>query len=228
MKVLVVGDLHGDWGKLNALITKKTPDIVLCCGDFGWWPKMEVSKPVLYGQQKKWLLKGLKPGKAKIYWCDGNHEEHPLLPQDGQIHEMYEGVFFCSRGSKLTLPDRRTVLFAGGADSIDKGMRTPGHDWFPEETIKGKDLDKMLDAGLVDIVISHTCPTSFFSSLRGGNLAKVNDPSCVALEYVLEKCRPDLWFFGHWHMEKDGKNNGCRWNCLDYPEHGGRWWLWLP
>lgn len=136
MKVLVVGDLHGDWGKLNALITKKMPDIVLCCGDFGWWPKMEVSKPVLYGQQKKWLLKGLKPGKAKIYWCDGNHEEHPILPQDGQIHEMYEGVFFCSRGSKLTLPDSRTVLFAGGAASVDKDARTPGHDWFPEETIK--------------------------------------------------------------------------------------------
>ena len=38
MKVLVVGDIHGDWGKLNSLLTVKRPDIVLQCGDFGWWP----------------------------------------------------------------------------------------------------------------------------------------------------------------------------------------------
>lgn len=228
MKVLAVGDLHGDWGKLNALMAKKMPDIVFCCGDFGWWPKLEVKMSVRYGLKIKWALKGLKPGKAKIYWCDGNHEEHPLLPQDGQIHEMYEGVFFCSRGSTLILPDGRIVLFAGGADSIDKDKRTPGHDWFPEETIKNKDLDRMLATGKVDVVISHTCPTSFLSGLTGGSLAKVTDPSCIALEYVLDYCQPDLWFFGHWHMSRDGQNKGCSWNCLDYPNHGGKWWMWLP
>lgn len=228
MKTLVVGDIHGDWGKLNALITKKSPDIVLQTGDFGWWPKMEVKKPVLYGQQNKWLLEGVKAGVSKVMWCDGNHEEHERLPQDGGIHEMYRGVFFCSRGSRLNLPDGRVVLFAGGADSVDKGARTPGHDWFPEETIKENDLDRILAGGRADIVVSHTCPSSFFPSLHGGNLAKVNDPSCVALQYVLEKLKPDLWFLGHWHMSRNGKVGNCRWECLDYPGHGGKWWTWLP
>ena len=42
MKTLIVGDIHGDWGKLNALMQKKQPDIVLQCGDFGWWPQWQV------------------------------------------------------------------------------------------------------------------------------------------------------------------------------------------
>ena len=227
MKLMCVGDLHGDWPKLNSLITEKKADIILQTGDFGWWPKMEVTKPVLYGQQKKWLLKGIKRGNSSIYWCDGNHEEHPLLVQDGEIHEMYEGVYHGSRGSTLTLPDGRIVLFAGGASSIDEKLRTPGHDWFPEETIKNKDLDIMLKHDKIDIVISHTCPTSFIHRLKKGNFAKVNDPSCIALEYVLEKYKPSLWYFGHWHLNVTGFDKGCQWMCLDYPGHGGRWWTWV-
>lgn len=217
MKALIVGDLHGNWESLNYLIESQLPDVVLCCGDFGWWPVNKYNK-------KDWT-KGIKPGKAKIYWCDGNHENHSCLPQDGKIHEMYEGVFFCSRGSKLTLPDGRTVLFAGGADSIDKNRRTPGYDWFPEEVINNKDLDKMLNVGKVDIVVSHTCPTSFLSRLRDGNSDKVQDPSCVALEHVLNRCKPTCWFFGHWHIECSGVNKGCSWYALDYPWHLGRWWI---
>lgn len=51
--ILVYGDLHGDWGALNRLISKKHPDIVLQCGDFGWFPRFEVNRPVLYGIHKK-------------------------------------------------------------------------------------------------------------------------------------------------------------------------------
>jgi len=226
-KVLVVGDIHGDWGRFNALLTTKRPDIVLQTGDFGWWPKMEVSKPVLYGNQKKWLLNGVKPSSADVYFCDGNHEDHEDLFQLGTIVPMYDHVFHAGRGSILTLPDGRVVLFAGGAESVDKNSRTAGHDWFPEETIKSHDLDKMMSHDRVDIVISHTCPTSFLKHLRKGNIAKVNDPSCKALEYVLDKYKPKQWFFGHWHMQKEGFDKGCKWQCLDYPRHGGMWWRWL-
>ena len=73
-KILVVGDTHGEWGRLNQLINTKCPDLILQCGDFGWWPKMEVTRPVLYGQQKVWHLNGIKPKKTRVYWCDGNHE----------------------------------------------------------------------------------------------------------------------------------------------------------
>lgn len=225
-KILVVGDLHGDWGRLNILIQKKQPDIVLQCGDFGWWPAMEVQRPVLYGRQRTWTLRGVKPGCAKVYFCDGNHEQHPELIQDGGVHEMYENVFHCSRGSVLRLPGGRIVMFVGGANSIDKGQRTPGHDWFPDENITPMEFSHASKfPGRVDVVISHTCPESFDIV---GTEGKTVDPNRKALDYLLEKHRPALWYFGHWHKSQKGVESSTRWECLDYPGHGGKWWVWLP
>ena len=51
----------------------------------------------------------------------------------------------------MALPDGRTVLFMGGALSVDKAWRTPGYDWFPEESITTGDLDRLPDVH-VDIV----------------------------------------------------------------------------
>lgn len=226
-EVLIVGDVHGEWGRLNRLIAKKKPKVVLQVGDFGWWPAMEIYKPLNTGglRKKKWTLKGVKPNGSKVYWCDGNHEEHPLLKQDGKVNEMYPGIFHCSRGSVIELNGKK-ILFAGGAYSIDKNMRTPGYDWFQEETIGYEDYDKMTSHDKVDIVISHTCPNSFKKELSG-NFAKANDASREALEGVLRKYKPEQWFFGHWHVYNTGYTSGCQWTCLDYLGHIGRSWIWL-
>jgi len=48
----------------------------------------------------------------------------------------------------------------GGLLRGHKAWRTPGYDWFPEESITTGDLDRLPDIH-VDIVISHTCPAEF-------------------------------------------------------------------
>ena len=44
VKILIVGDVHGEWGKLSKLINRHRPDMVLSCGDFGYWPKWKGSR----------------------------------------------------------------------------------------------------------------------------------------------------------------------------------------
>jgi len=221
MKILFCGDLHGNWGALNNIINKKQPDIVLQCGDFGWWPQWEVTHPVLYGRQSVWTHKGLKPGNTKVYFCDGNHEQHPTLNQDGEIHELYKNIFFCPRGSILQLEDLK-ILFVGGAASIDKDKRTPGHDWFPEEMLNIKQCDRILSHQDIDMVISHTCPESF--NIQGSD-GKMNDSTRLVLDKVLMTYNPDLWVFGHWHKFQLGHYKETNWFCLDYPSHGSQWWM---
>lgn len=225
-KIMVVGDLHGDWGKLNALIAQKQPEYVLQCGDFGWWPALEIKRPVLYGQQKPWKLKGVKPGKANVFWCDGNHEDHWALKR-GEPGRSYEKVMYMPRGSTISLPDGRVVLFMGGASSIDRSERTMGVDWFPDEIISYPELDEALAHDRVDIVISHTCPVEFSVRCNNGSDGKNDDPCRVALSAILKKYKPGLWVFGHWHRAQEGRHNNTYWQCLDYPGHGGRWWNWV-
>ena len=220
-KILVVGDIHGSWGRLNTLISKKKPDIILQVGDFGWWPSMEINIKKQHACNK-WILKGVKPGSSKIYWCDGNHEEHPDLIQNGKIHEMYDGVYHASRGSVFTLPDGRNVLFVGGADSIDKNFRTPGRDWFGGENISQVEFETIMSVDKkIDIVISHTCPMKF-------DIVEKTHDSCdtnrLVLDEVLTKYKPNYWYFGHWHTFKTGSYKNTDWMCLSFPGGDGRWW----
>lgn len=230
-KIIVVGDLHGDWGRLNQLINQKTPSTILQCGDFGWWPKLSIGKPVLYGQQKPWNAKGIKPGQTTIYWCDGNHEDHwdllNRVPTNINTSVwLYDRVYYMPRGTILALPDGRTVLFIGGADSIDKDSRMMGVDWFREELITQRNVIDCLNHKLkIDIVISHTCPIEF--DVESNTIGKYDDPCRRALSAILEHLKPDLWYFGHWHKAQRGKYQGTYWQCLDYPGHSGQWWDWL-
>ena len=223
MNTLVVGDLHGDWSSLNQLINKKQPNLVLQCGDFGHWPALEYLKRNLYRDKSPWKLQGVKAQDAHVLWCDGNHEDHWHLRE----HNVnYQGVTYMPRGSVRMLTDQRMVMFVGGAESVDKSSRTLGIDWFPEEVISWAESESIVEyGGPVDIVISHTCPLEFDIP---GKPDKHSDPTRMTLSWVLNKYKPDLWYFGHWHTNVRGKYRNTRWECLDYPHHaGGKWWTWL-
>lgn len=215
-KILITGDIHADFSKLNIIINKKKPDIVYCCGDFGYWP----NHPRIFNSAS------IKPQGSKIYWCDGNHEDHwSLAARDSD--EIFHNVFYMPRGSVMSLPDGRNVMFMGGADSIDKVVRTEGVDWFREEVISQKDLFNLPDIE-IDILITHTCPSELVEELRQFRTEKDLEPSNLAISTLLEIYKPKYLFFGHWHIYREGILNGTHWHCLSYPGQGERWWMFLP
>ncbi len=232
MKVLIVGDVHGEWGKLNTLINKKKPDIILSTGDFGWWPQMAVRGE--FGYEKGWELEGVKPQGSKVYWCDGNHEDHWSIQKftpDNPTYpiELYKGVNYMPRGSILELPDGRTILFVGGADSVDKNQRFLGVDWFPEEMPNYNEIEHILNHRTrIDIVISHTCPQEWLPRSTILTYDKNSDPTRKMLSEVLDKYKPKLWYHGHWHVYNKGYTQGCHWTSLDHSTSRQKWWEWLP
>lgn len=231
--IIVCGDLHGTWAPLNKLINKQKPDIILQTGDYGWWVKFHNTTKIsvnLYStkKRKKWDQYGIRPNGCKIYWAPGNHEDWWSIKEElSDNNEVQPDIFYQRRGSTIKLPDGRTVLFMGGAESIDKNFRTIGHDWFPDEIITQTDIENLPNVN-IDIVISHTCPREFYIKLRAGNhesvVMKSNDPSMTALSYVLHKYRPDLWYFGHFHLYREGHYNNTRWTAVNMtPEP--YWWI---
>ncbi len=241
MKTLIVGDSHGLFLPLLGLIAEQEPDLVLQCGDFGYWPKRPVAGwdasggPGIHGAVLQFAV--------PVHWCDGNHENHHALSnlRDGdpapRAHQVGHNCFWQDRGSTLTLPDRRVVLFVGGADSIDKATRREGFDWFPEEVLTSDVLPRLPDCK-VDIVVSHTAPLYFHLSTFGPMLGpggKNRDPSRVVLNRVFDRYRPSQWFFSHWHYFRSGEHENCKWTMLnmvlppelDVPPDKGSWWRWL-
>jgi predicted phosphodiesterase len=199
VKIIVMGDIHADFGPMNQFINKKKPDIVLQCGDFGWWPHWHGTEKI--SRNRRFDQYAIKLGGAKLYWCDGNHENHDDLQErmkaaPGQPLEVpVPGCHYMPRGSILTLPDGRNVLFFGGAMSTDKHERIDGDDWWAGELPTQKDLEfarKQIKAhgGRVDIVISHTAPLLVCMQLHGIDPIRRRDPAVFLLNQILEEYSP--------------------------------------
>lgn len=85
--------------------------------------------------------------------------------------------------------------------------------WWEQDGISEADMARLADVPRVDIVISHTCPTSFSIheciNLPSGQI--VHEPSQDMLEKILLQYRPKRWFFGHFHEYAQGETDGCQW-----------------
>ncbi|MDR2605018.1 MAG: metallophosphoesterase, partial [Desulfovibrio sp.] len=215
-QIYVLGDIHGDWGSLNAFINKnirhskqiaelkaqydELEAVILQVGDFGYWPhrnSININNSV----------DGIKGNRVKIFWCDGNHENHDVLDElqagqpDKPFIEICPSVYFATFGSMLTLIDGTTVMFCGGADSIDKHFRIPRVSWWKQEVIDDADMAKLPPQGTkVDWIVSHTCPKVFNLRLQDDFLAnKETDPSKSYLDKIFKAFTPSRWWFGHYH-----------------------------
>lgn len=247
MSVIIAGDIHGEIGILNTLINKKRPTELIACGDFGIWECKHFMKFRKKGITSGYLHEHIKTNGTKIYFCDGNHEDHNFLDSlrmknDDRREpiEITENIFYCPRGSTVELSDGTKTLFMGGAESIDKAVRTAGHDWFPQEVITDTDMKKLPVGEKIDMVISHTCPSFCQRMLKLPKLEatwlnnKYFDPSCVHLTEVYNIFKPKQWYFGHFHVEDNFYIYGRRryqfthfhaLSCTKYG-HSTKWWEW--
>ena len=80
----------------------------------------------------------------------------------------------------------------------------------------------------VDILISHTCSLELLPEMLKLNPFKTKDPSNDALSEVWKQYKPNLWYFGHWHLNKKGMLENTSWQCLGAPGFNTKWWEWLP
>ncbi|MBR6467533.1 MAG: metallophosphoesterase, partial [Desulfovibrio sp.] len=202
--VLCVGDIHGRWAWLASILLYCQPDVCLCAGDFGWFPRL-IQPPSLALPRE--VLE-----RTEIRFCDGNHEDHSSLlasaPRGSfEPVELAPGIVYQPRGSAMDLADGRRVLFVGGAKSVDWRFRTRGRDWFPEEILEPRHLPSPLPQA--DVVVSHTAPLRFGLDRFGRGCAfgpgfdASPDPSRETLDLVLEGAKPRVWIAGHWHERED-------------------------
>lgn len=201
--ILVVGDVHADFDALQAVISHTNAQLILQVGDFGYWPEHSLHRLPSAG------FRTMRGELVTVHFCDGNHEDHPALRRlvkTGQT-EIAPGIHYQSRGSVIQLLDGRRVLFAGGADSVDKKLRVKGKSWFPGELLKKAEVRKFPDTS-VDIIISHAAPACvpLPAMLADGKYA---DPAREGLELLRLKYQPKLWFFGHYHEAFSVNIDGC-------------------
>ncbi|PCJ96745.1 MAG: hypothetical protein COA52_00630 [Hyphomicrobiales bacterium] len=189
-----IGDIHGDF-KYYQKVTS-TCEKSIQVGDFGIG---FVKNPIYdYDVNNHRFIRGNHD------YPEGCYKEPNFIP-DGTI----EG----------------DTMFMGGAMSIDIPHRTEGVDWWRDEECSYSELSRLYEKYVKHkpkIVVTHDCP-EFVSTIMCNevNFVKFDLKSITrnAYQNMWEEHKPDLWIFGHWHLDFRKEIFGTEFvcvNCLKY------------
>lgn len=222
-RIFLTGDLHGhvDIGKLIKFAKTNTgkslnkQDYMIILGDFGlvfhlsWSNKSEL-------EYLEWLD---KEAPWTTLFLDGNHENFDRLDNygiypledfyGGQVSKINNSVLHLLRGQSYLINDI-SFLVMGGADSIDKNLRTPHYNWWIQEQISHPQITnaiKTYDDVNFDFILTHCAPTSYVDDLYIKKLLLPGPRRISSSEKRLEKLKKHIyykkWFCGHYHCEYD-------------------------
>lgn len=216
MKVLILGDVHGSWSALNLVMAKameKHPDLTafVQVGDLAYaWP----GRQPFHFDKRFWDDELRKRAKQlAFYWLDGNHENHDQLDIDRGAYQL--NMIYMSRGSVNHFYNDKIqpvrAMFFGGTTSPDFYQRTPGVNWWPQESIKYSQVAKALAVEKpIEIMFTHDHPASFPYKKYNNQYGKADQDF---LEVLRNHFKPKWHFFGHHHDFKAGETDGTKWMC---------------
>lgn len=143
----------------------------------------------------------------------GNHDNPEVCAAHTQCYR--DGTFDVGR----------SMMFIGGAFSIDWEWRIKDYSWWADEELSTSALQFERDSFAAlkpRVMVTHTCPTEICDR----HVAEMIQPGVpsfrfppsrteVALQEMFEAHQPELWVYGHWHRNKDWEVKGTRFVCLD-------------
>lgn len=206
MKVLLVGDTHGDAkfiSSINRLAKVQGVRCIIQLGDFGY----DFSPNVL-ASIRAWLD---GDERRKWYWLDGNHDQHDYIRTEIRkgkhpkkpVKHFHERMFYCPRGSTLKI-GQKNVLFLGGAVSIDKARRQQGVNWWPQEHLSTADVHRAIDNGQrADVLLSHDAPPTGelknWLKEQGYKIDRASEQNRKAVRAVMDNTPVCEVYHGHYH-----------------------------
>jgi hypothetical protein len=217
----IIGDLHGNTRYAVSAIRQvceklhlESPKIILQAGDFGVYPDDGTHEWMGETRRHQTFLEGvtevLDDNDARLWFVDGNHEDHNMLAELAASQPGADSVWLTSRIKWLQRGHRwswheKTWLAAGGAVSVDKLLRTPGVDWFPQEEITDVQEALIVSGGHADVLLSHDAPACEPLNLRVPyDLWLPMIPRAEAhrerMQRICESVKPSKIFHGHYHM----------------------------
>lgn len=214
-RIGVAGDWHGNKAWSRHVIEKLAEEgikHVLHVGDFGFWPGNHGRK-YLYRVEKFLAIYDIT-----LYVTLGNHEDYiqlsrfnPHPTMEGFVYNRnYPHILVAKRGARWEW-NGVSFMSLGGANSIDFAHRRENFTWWPGESITISDVDRALDGGYADVMISHDCPDGVNLP---GTLGNKDDgwseeelvyaqQSRDMLRTVVNGVKPGILFHGHYHRFYD-------------------------
>lgn len=241
MRILFLGDSHGNWAPMFMMMdhARKNFDIdaVFQVGDFGFYP----------GAIKRLnqLREQLGFGDLPLHFIDGNHEDHVYLFEANKKKLSEKNLFYHPRGTICELGGRK-IGCMGGAFNVDRPQEifvVEKEDGFVQRVVSSFPLKEEIDPFVdrlntldepVDLMVTHGCPGGIGVGVQGhpafvpgvydfiidaGYTDKdypINDVGEAPLEDLWNGMdhKPPHWVFGHYHQHHYNTVDGCKFWCI--------------
>lgn len=217
--IYITGDTHGDFNHIKTFCqTHNTTkeDILVILGDAGINYYLD-ERDVLLKEQLQHI-------PIIFFLVYGNHEQRPSLISTYEeqiwnkgavyIEPSYPDLIFAKDGAIFDF-DGKSVVVIGGAYSVDKYARICCRQaWFPYEQPSHK-IKRFVESQLqeqewkVDFVFTHTCPLKFIpKDTFSPHIPQhtIDKSTEIWLNIIEQKLSYDMWFFGHYHIDRFQKN----------------------
>src|SRR6266702_4673557 len=210
----VVGDVHANtrWtirtvedisAHLHAL-GEPLPHFILQAGDFGFWS----DKSGMNFLQQVNLVLAAKG--AVIAAVPGNHENYEAIASwtwfETDTPPGCPNIYILPGGRRWTWHDR-TWLALGGAVSVDKAVRKPHVDWFPQEMITYREAVEISKDGPADVMLTHDLPQGVPIKLPDPPPSfwakedlERSDRHRELLRSIVDEIKPKYLIHGHYHQ----------------------------
>ncbi len=231
MRVLIVGDVHGQHRELADVLRRVQTDFgigaAIQVGDFGFYK----------GEMMRLLSDSIR-FPVPLHVIDGNHEDHAWLRRavcSGASRRWKEeaNLVYQPRPSVARL-GASTVGFLGGALHVDRPQQHNLLSLFPNYILRRQcqQAVALFNRDPPDLVVTHSCPAAIGIGIRGspelahgvaehvmhagfdaGPPEDCGDAQLALLWHELKR-RPSGWVFGHFHRIHDARVNGTRFVCV--------------
>jgi hypothetical protein len=211
----ILGDLHAD-GTTAVLSLKlfaqKGITTIFQAGDFGVY-NTEHGQLFL----KRVNLELEKYGQT-MYVSPGNHEDYDYIESisvaDDGLQHLRKNILLAPRGFRKDF-DGKSVLFLGGAPSVDRHYRTfvlKGKHWWAQEALTDEDVQKVIEGGEADVMVTHDAPLgapTVESRIRDNPFGFTDDDLAYAHQgrtrmlKAFQAAKPKLFIHGHYHFFAD-------------------------
>ena len=190
MKVIVIGDIHGDYPKLDNILNKTNADLYLQVGDLAGSKNFE-----------EWYY---EPKSKPLLFIAGNHEAWDILePYNdtplNQIIEIEQNLWYLPLGHYYDYKGLR-IGGLGGNHAPSRYNYTRdrlGGDRRRHYTIH--DVEKLKKAEHLDILLTHEAPHPFFRNPFIPGSENMGKKEITNLVHLL---KPRYHFFGHHHVSR--------------------------
>jgi len=208
-QILLIGDLHSKWASYIDILRDSGIERSIQVGDFGWGMSLDpdpASSAFPKQFQQHLLTEDLDCIGGNHKYFRGNHDNPVLCAQHKHcLPDVY-------------VDDSIGLMSVAGAFSIDRGNRTLGYDWWPEEELSYDQLFAAIDMYekvKPRVMLSHDCPESVVGHMFSRYNPDFGSRTRSALDNMFSIHQPDLWVFGHWHNSHVYHQQGTKFVCLN-------------